>query len=188
MPKSLYSALFIANPEASFAMRLSLSSTLRCLFLALAGIITFLPIFLTYGLSGISCLSSSVTTPCECASLVVVLKIIGVSYSSLSSNASFVNSFASELSEGSSTGIIAALATIRVSCSFCELYIPGSSATLITRPPFTPMYAHVYNGSEATLRPTCFMHAIALAPAIEAPIATSVATFSFGDHSAYTSS
>ena len=40
------------------------------------------------------------------------------------------------------------------------------------------------NGSEATFRPTCFMHAMALAPAIAAPEATSTATFSLGDHCA----
>ena len=38
---------------------------------------------------------------------------------------------------------IAALATIRLSCSFWELYMPGSSATTSTSPPRTPVYAAV---------------------------------------------
>ena len=38
-------------------------------------------------------------------------------------------------------------------------------------------------GSAATLRPTCFMVVRARAPAKEAPITTSMATFSFTDHS-----
>ena len=39
-------------------------------------------------------------------------------------------------------------------------------------------------GSAATLTPTCFIAAIARAPPIEAPSATSTATFSLGAHSA----
>ena len=54
----------------------------------------------------------------------------------------------------------------------------------MTRPPFTPVYEAVKIGSAATLTPTCFMAAIALAPAMEAPRATSTATFSLGAHSA----
>ena len=38
-------------------------------------------------------------------------------------------------------------------------------------------------GSAATFRPTCFMHTRARAPAMEAPMPTSMATFSLGDHS-----
>ena len=44
----------------------------------------------------------------------------------------------------------------------------------------------VKSGSAATLTPTCFIVTRALAPARAAPIPTSRATFSFGDHSAYT--
>ena len=40
------------------------------------------------------------------------------------------------------------------------------------------------NGSAATLRPTCFIVEIARAPASEAPVAASTATFSLGAHSA----
>ena len=40
-------------------------------------------------------------------------------------------------------------------------------------------------GSAATLNPTCFIQDMARTPDTEAPIATSVATFSFGDHSQY---
>ena len=50
-----------------------------------------------------------------------------------------MKSFASALSEGSTTGTMAALATIRLSCSFWELYMPGSSATTSTMPPLTPV-------------------------------------------------
>ena len=49
------------------------------------------------------------------------------------------------------------------------------------------MYATENNGSAATFRPTCFIVAMARAPASEAPTATSSATFSFGDHSQSTS-
>ena len=81
-------------------------------------------------------------------------------------------------------GTMAALATIRLSCSFWELYMPGSSATTSTNPPLTPVYAAVYSGSAATFIPTCFMTHIERTPAMDAPMATSVATFSLGAHSA----
>ena len=113
----------------------------------------------------------------------VVRSITGVSYFSLSSNAYFVKSFASWLSDGSTTGIMAVLATSLESCSFCDEYIPGSSAATSTIPPFTPVYAAVNSGSDATFTPTCFIDTMDLTPANDAPIATSVATFSFGDHS-----
>jgi len=64
----------------------------------------------------------------------------------------------------------------------------GSSAETITSPPLTPTDEAEKNGSAATLRPTCFMHTRARAPAMAAPVAASMATFSFGDHSQYTSS
>ena len=41
----------------------------------------------------------------------------------------------------------------------------------------------VNRGSAATFRPTCFMAQKDLAPAMEAPQAASVATFSLGAHS-----
>ena len=50
------------------------------------------------------------------------------------------------------------------------------------------MYAIVNSGSAATFKPTCFMEATVLAPAIDAPAADSTATFSFGAHSAFISS
>ena len=64
----------------------------------------------------------------------------GVSYSSLSVKASFVKSFASWESEGSKTGTCAALATHLVSCSFWELYNPGSSAATSTEEIGNPVY------------------------------------------------
>ena len=62
--------------------------------------------------------------------------------------------------------------------------MPGSSAVTSTEPPFTLMVAKVIIGSAATFTPTCFMEAMLLAPAIDAPAADSMATFSFGAHSA----
>ena len=44
------------------------------------------------------------------------------------------------------------------------------------------------NGSAATFKPTCFIAAKDLAPAIDAPMTASNATFSFGAHSARISS
>ena len=82
--------------------------------------------------------SSSSTRPWEWDRRVVLRTITGVSYFSLKSNAYLVNSLASALSDGSSTGSMAARATMRVSCSFWELYMPGSSAAITTMPPRTP--------------------------------------------------
>ncbi len=64
----------------------------------------------------------------------------------------------------------------------------GSSAETITNPPVTPTCEAEKKGSAATLRPTCFMQARERAPAMDAPVAASTATFSLGAHSAYTSS
>ena len=61
--------------------------------------------------------------------------------------------------------------------------MPGSSATAITIPAFTPVYEAVNSGSHATFRPTCFIAQKERAPAMAAPQATSIATFSFGAHS-----
>ena len=51
-------------------------------------------------------------------------------------------------------------------------------------PPSTPVLATEKKGSAATFSPTCFMHTSTRAPAQEAPVPTSMATFSLGDHSA----
>ena len=61
----------------------------------------------------------------------------------------------------------------------------GSSAETMTKPPQTPLYAAVNSGSAATLTPTCFIAESERTPAIDAPYATSTATFSFGAHSQY---
>ena len=169
----------------SFCMR---SSTTTCLTRALAGIMTYLAILRSYARLGVSCRSSNSTRLCECATRVVMRRMTGVSYFSDSSNASLVNSFASALSDGSKTGTCALTAVRRVSCSFCEENTDGSSATAMTRPPFTPVYEAVKRGSQATFSPTCFMETMARAPRMDAPMPTSRATFSFGDHSLYTSS
>ena len=64
----------------------------------------------------------------------------------------------------------------------------GSSATRSTRPALTPVLVTLMKGSAATLSPTCFMAEKARAPPMDAPIATSQATFSLGAHSEYISS
>ena len=65
--------------------------------------------------------------------------------------------------------------------------MPGSSAQTYTRPPVAPIYTEGNTASEATFMPKCFMAAMARAPAMDAPMATSAATFSLTDHSEYTS-
>ena len=53
-------------------------------------------------------------------------------------------------------------------------------------PPSGPTKVKVISGSIATFSPTCFIAVSARAPAIEAPIAVSIATFSFTAHSHFT--
>jgi hypothetical protein len=74
---------------------------------------------------------------------------------------------------------------LRLSCSFCEEFMPGSSALTMTRPALTPVSVSVSSGSAATLRPTCFMVTIVRAPARDVPTAVSSATFSLTHHSAW---
>ena len=64
-------------------------------------------------------------------------------------------------------------AGVKVSAAY-----PGTPSTEISENIVN--YPEIY----AEWSPTCFMDAIALTPLIDAPIATSMATFSFGDHSA----
>ena len=71
---------------------------------------------------------------------------------------------ASSGEDGSSTGIFAKRPNRRVSCSVCDEWGPGSSAQMMTKPPFTPMYAELIIGSAATFRPTCFMITAARLP------------------------
>ena len=59
----------------------------------------------------------------------------------------------------------------------------GSSAVTMTRPPMAPMFVKVISGSIATFSPTCFIAVSARTPAREAPMTTSMATFSLTDHS-----
>ena len=79
------------------------------------------------------------TTLRVCDSRVVLRMITGVSNRSLNSKAKRVNSSASCASDGSRQGTMARRQNSRVSCSFCELWMPGSSHTTMTRPPFTPI-------------------------------------------------
>ena len=80
-------------------------------------------------------------------------------------------------------GTFANLAKLRLSCSFCEECMPGSSAQTTTRPALTPVRDRVMKGSAATLRPTCFMVTMLRTPASDAPTAVSRATFSLMHHS-----
>ena len=64
--------------------------------------------------------------------------------------------------------------------------MPGSSAETTTMPPVAPTYVNVISGSIATLSPTCFIAVSERAPAIEAPTAVSIATFSLTAHSHFT--
>ena len=98
-----------------------------------------------------------------------------------------MKSWLSWLLAGSKQGTRAHRARNRLSCSFCEECRDGSSAETTTRPASTPVIDTDQNESMATLSPTCFIVAKARRPAIAEPIATSRATFSLGDHSAYTS-
>ncbi len=90
------------------------------------------------GRRGISARSPGSTTPRVCASRVVVRNITGVSNRSLASNASLIIARASAASAGSKSGTLAILAKYRLSCSFCDEYMPGSSATSTTKPAFVP--------------------------------------------------
>jgi hypothetical protein len=75
------------------------------------------------------------TTLRVCDRRVVERTMTGVSKLSEMSNASLVKSCASCASEGSRQGTLASRANSRVSCSFCEEWMPGSSQTIMTRPP-----------------------------------------------------
>ena len=112
----------------------------------------------------------------------------GTSKRSDTSYASRVKRKASAESAGSSMGMWAARAYQWESCSFWDEYMPGSSAASTTSPPSTPAYAAVNNGSAATFTPTCFIVDSTRAPATDAPMPTSMATFSLTHHSAYTPS
>ena len=112
----------------------------------------------------------------------------GVLYFSEYANASCIISYASSGEDGSNTGIRAKSANRLVSCSVWEEIGPGSSADTTTMPPFTPTYASDISGSAATFKPTCFIVTIVRAPPYAALAATSIAAFSFTDHSKCTPS
>jgi hypothetical protein len=104
--------------------------------------------------------------------------------SSESSNAHRVMSLASWKVPGSSSGRSAHLAKGRESCSLVLESAEGSSQAASTNPALVPVRFRFIRKSEATLTPFCFMATIARTPAKEAAAATSIATFSFTDHSA----
>ena len=72
-------------------------------------------------------------------------------------------------------GTLANRAKLRLSCSFCDECMPGSSALTTTSPALTPVSESVMNGSAATFSPTCFMVTIVRTPASDAPTAVSMA-------------
>ena len=68
------------------------------------------------------------------------------------------------------------------------LFVLGRVHARIIGSQHTPAYAAVNNGSAATFTPTCFIVDSTRAPATDAPMPTSTATFSLTHHSAYTPS
>ena len=139
----------------------------------------------TYGRSGCGAglKSPSSTRDDEWLVRVVRRMITGTENFSESSNALTVMSYASCESDGSRRSARANFARLRLSCSFWDECIPGSSAETSTNPPSGPTNVNVIKGSIATLSPTCFIAVSARAPAIDAPTAVSTATFSFTAHS-----
>jgi len=106
---------------------------------ACTGSMTYFWKLRTKGFTGTSFLPPSSTMPCEWAIRVVIRTITGRSYCSEISKASFTKSLHSAGFDGSIIGTFAARARCRLSCSFCELHALGSSALMITNPPFTPV-------------------------------------------------
>ena len=137
------------------------------------------------GTGACSSRSPSSTTVRVCEMRTELRTMASVERRSESSKASFVMASASAESAGSNMGTRANDAYTRLSCSFCEENIPGSSAASMTRPPEQPARAMLMSGSAATFTPTCFIVTRARLPAMDRPRAASRATFSFTDHSAY---
>ena len=109
--------------------------------------------------------SPTCTMPRLCARRVTSRIITGTWKRSETSNASRVMSYASWCDAGSKHTTRAKSANTRLSCSFWELCMPGSSATATTRPPLTVTRAEFMNGSAATFNPTCFIVTIVRRPA-----------------------
>ncbi len=94
----------------------------------------------------------------------------------------------SETVVGSRIGSSAANPRARLSCSFWEPQLPGSSPSRMTKPAWQPDRLIVMRGSRAMLSPTLLTHRSERLPASEAPKAISRATFSLLVHSTRTSS
>jgi len=86
-----------------------------------------------------SCRSPSTATLLPWAVRVVIRSITGASKVSLISSAAPTKSLASAESLGSSMGILAKAANRRLSCSFCDECMLGSSAETRMNPPLTPV-------------------------------------------------
>ena len=103
--------------------------------------------------------------------------------SSDSVKAQGIIAFASWKSAGSRRGISMSRAKWRDSPSLTLERAPGSSQVTRSIPPLVPDPVRWRRKSEATLTPFCFMTHIDRSPEKEAAAATSMATFSFADHS-----
>ena len=114
---------------------------------------------------------------------VTVLIITGSLTCSDSSRAYLVRSLASWGLLGSRMGTSLCLPSHLLSCSVRLLCWLGSSVLTKTRPPPTPLRVMGFSMSRATFTPTCFMLQMALWPTMDAPNATSKATFSLALHS-----
>ncbi len=139
MEGSRFSQRFSGDSSKNAASFCSRSISLGWRMRACAGIITFFLVSSRNPRGGGTSRAPRRTTLRVCDSRVVLRIITGVSKRSLSSKAKRVNSSASCASDGSRQGTMASRQNSRVSCSFCELWMPGSSHTTMTRPPFTPI-------------------------------------------------
>ena len=83
---------------------------------------------------------------------------------------------------GSSIGVYDRSAKWRLSCSFCEELAPGSSPNTTTIPPGNSMWLSCTKVSAATFSPTLLKKTQERCPLMDAPKATSVATFSFTEN------
>ncbi len=109
--------------------------------------------------------SPRVTTLLECEVRMTVRTSTGVSKRSDSWMAVTTKSLASWLSAGSRSGIFMRRAYQRLSCSFCELNSPGSSAVTTTSPASAPVYTAYNSESDSTFMPTCLVVTMARLPA-----------------------
>ncbi|MPM94064.1 hypothetical protein SDC9_141207 [bioreactor metagenome] len=143
MPKerSPHSIRLMSTVSAYSAMFWIRSSSLRCISLAYMAVQLYLGKFLgnRSSLRWFSSRSHNSTTLLQWDTRMTLRNRTGVSNFTESRKASFIKSLASWLSAGSRVGIFAKREYQRLSCSFCELKSPGSSAVITTRPASAPV-------------------------------------------------